>query len=225
MDDTPRPDLVEEVRVRVPLPIVIPGVAIVVIGLVAFGVSQILLNVPKHVAVALALVMAVNVLGACAYVALKPTPMTSGTWAELFVVLTYPVVIGVVLTQTGIAGAETGHEEHPPGAGGEGGNHAPQNPAEPTSEVAITAVPSLKWDTDALAVNASEPLTVTVDNEDTSVHNFSIYEDDTLEKEIFIGEEVAANASIEEDVDPLKKGEYYFQCDYHPSMNGTLTAE
>src|SRR5918992_2166809 len=116
MDDTPRPDLVEEVRVRIPLPIVIPGVAVIVIGLVAFGVSRILLNVPKQVAVALALVMALNVLGACAYVALKPTPMTTATWAELFVVLTYPVVIGVVLTQTGIAGAGEGH--------GEEGGHA-----------------------------------------------------------------------------------------------------
>jgi plastocyanin len=223
MDETPRPDLVEEVRVRIPLPIVIPAVAVAVIGLVAFGVSRILLNVPKNVAVALALVMAVNVLGACAYVALKPTPMTSATWAELFVVLTYPLVIGIVLTQTGIAGAE-GHGEgaHPvateSAAGGNGGGGGP------SSELTITAA-NLAWDTDALAVNADEPFTVTVENEDTAVHNFSIYEDDTLETDFFIGKDVAANATVEEEVDPLKEGEYYFQCDYHPSMNGTLSAE
>jgi hypothetical protein len=190
-DESPRPDLVEEVRVRVPLPIVIPGVAVVVIGLVAFGVSRILLNVPKNVAVALALVMAVNVLGACAYVALKQTPMTAGTWAELFVVLTYPIVIGIVLTQTGVAGAEGhGEEPHPvasesPGTG---------NGGAPSSALTITAV-NLEWDTDALAVNAEEPFTVTVENEDTAVHNFSIYEDDTLAKDLFIGQDVAANAS------------------------------
>lgn len=221
MDDTPRPDLVEEVRVRVPLPIVIPGVAVIVIGLVAFGVSRILLNVPKHVAVALALVMAVNVLGACAYVALKPTPMTSGTWAELFVVLTYPFIIGAVLTQTGVAGAE-GHGE------GGGGGHAVESPAPqdqgPSSDLEITAV-QVEWDTDALAATADEPLNVTVVNEDTVVHNFSVYEDDTLEQELFIGKDVAAGATLEEEVDPLKKGEYFFQCDYHPSMNGTLTVE
>jgi plastocyanin len=221
MDETPRPDLVEEVRVRIPLPIVIPGVAIIVIGLVAFGVSRILLNVPKHVAVALALAMAVNVLGACAYVALKPTPMTSATWAELFVVLTYPVIIGAVLTQTGIAGAE-GHGEEG------GGGHAVETTAPPTegpsSELEITAA-ALEWDTDTLAATAEEPLTLTVTNEDSAVHNFAIYGDDTVENVAFIGKDVAANATVEEEIDPLKKGEYYFQCDYHPSMNGTLTVE
>jgi plastocyanin len=188
--------------------------------LVAFGVSRILLNVPKHVAVALALVMAVNVLGACAYVALKSTPMTSATWAELFVVLTYPIIIGIVLTQTGIAGSEEHGGEHAAPAKSE----APANPGAPSSEVAITAA-GLAWDTEALAVTANEPLTVAVENDDTAVHNFSIYEDESLDKEIVIGDDVAAGSTIEEEVDPLKEGEYYFQCDYHPSMSGTLTAE
>jgi plastocyanin len=220
MDDTPRPDLVEEVRVRVPLPIVIPAVAVIVIGAVAFGISRILLNVPSHVAVALALVMAVNVLGACAYVALKPTPMTSGTWAELFVVLTYPVIIGIVLTQTGIAGSE----EHAAAAPHEGQQQTQAAPAEPTAELQIAAV-DLEWDTEELLAVADEPLTVAVENEDPTPHNFSIYEDDSLEKELFIGENIAPSASSEEEIDPLAAGEYYFQCDLHPSMNGTLTAE
>lgn len=220
MDETPRPDLVEEVRVRIPLPIVIPLAAIAVIGVVAFGISRILLNVPKHVAVALALVMAINVLGACAYVALKPTRMTSATWAELFIVLTYPVIIGIVLTQTGIAGTSEGHgEEAPPGV-----IHEEPPPDGPATDVTIVAA-DLEWDTEALSVVADETLTVTVENEDPAVHNFSIYEDDSLAKELLIGKDVAPNATVEEEVEPLKKGEYYFQCDYHPSMAGTLVAE
>lgn len=220
MDDTPRPDLVEEVRIRVPLPIVIPGVAVLVIGLLAFGFAQILLNVSKHVAVALALVMAVNVLGACAYVALKPTKMTSATWAELFVVLTYPIIIGVVLTQTGIAGTSDEHEEgHAPTAVE---SEAP--PGEPSTEIALTAV-DIAWDKEELTVVAGEPLTVTVDNEDPTPHNFSIYEDESLDTDIYIGDNIAASASFEAEIDPLKKGEFYFQCDLHPAMRGTLTAE
>jgi plastocyanin len=220
MDDSPRPDLVEEVRVRIPLPIVIPAVAILVIGLAAFGISRILLNVSPHVAVALALVMAVNVLGACAYVALKPTKMTSASWGELFVVLMYPVIIGAVLTQTGIAGTSSEHEgEHAP-TGAE--SEAPPN--EPTTEIALTAV-DIAWDKSELTVVAGEPLTVTVENEDPTPHNFSIYEDDSLENDFYVGDNIAASASSEDEVDPLKKGEYYFQCDLHPAMNGTLTAE
>lgn len=219
MEDSPRPDLVEEVRVRVPLPIVIPAVAVFVIGALAFGFSRILLNVPKHVAVALALVMAVNVLGACAYVALKPSRMTSATWAELFVVLTYPIIIGVVLTQTGIAGTGEEHEAAPPPV-----EKSEAPPSEPSSEVALTAA-EFKWDKSELSVVADEPLTVSIDNEDPTPHNFSIYEDDSLATDLFVGENIPASGSFDEEVDPLPKGEYYFQCDLHPTMNGTITAE
>jgi plastocyanin len=211
--DTPRPDLVEEVRVRVPLPIVIPIGALVVIGGVAFGFSRILLNVPKHVAVALALVMAMNVLGACAYVALKQR-MTSATWAELFIVLTYPIIIGVVLTQTGIVDNGGGGESKPPAA----------SESEAPGGTALVAS-GLQWDTDALSTAADKPFTVTVENQDTTVHNFSVYEDDSLDKELFKGKDVPGGSTVDEDVDALPKGGYYFQCDYHPSMNGTLTVK
>jgi plastocyanin len=214
--DSPRPDLVEEVRLRVPLPIVIPLGALVVIGGVAFGFSRILLNVPKHVAVALALVMAANVLGACAYVALKQR-MSAATWAELFIVLTYPVIIGIVLTQTGIVS----------NSGGEGGGEpAPAaTQAEQTGGTALTAS-GLAWDKTELTTDAEKPFTVAVSNEDTVVHNFSVYDGkDANGEQLFKGQDVSPGGSVDEDVDALPKGSYYFQCDYHPAMNGTLTAE
>jgi plastocyanin len=215
--ESPRPDLVEEVRLRVPLPIVIPLGALAVIAAVAIGFSRILLNVPSHVAVALALVMAANVLGACAYVALKQR-MTAATWAELFIVLTYPIIIGIVLTQTGIVSNSGGGEE------GGGAPVAEESAAPEGGGTALTAS-GLAWDTDTLSTDADKPFTVTVTNEDTVVHNFSVYEDDSLDKEFLKGEDVSAGATVDEDVDALPKGEYYFQCDYHPAMNGTLTAE
>jgi plastocyanin len=146
--------------------------------------------------------------------------MTSATWAELFVVLTYPIIIGIVLTQTGIAGTEEHGEEKVVAEE----SAAPAEGGAPSSDLAITAA-SLAWDEDTLAASAGEPLTITVENEDTTVHNFSIYEDDSLAKELYIGEDAPPNGSVEEKVDPLKKGEYYFQCDYHPSMNGSLVVE
>lgn len=212
--DTPRPDLVEEVRVRVPLPIVIPIGALVVIAGVAFGFSRILLNVPKHVAVALALVMAMNVLGACAYVALKQR-MTSATWAELFIVLTYPIIIGVVLTQTGIVDNS--------GGGGEGKPPAASESQAPAGTALVAS--GLQWDTDALSTAPDKPFTVNVENQDSTVHNFSIYKDDSLDDQLFKGQDVPGGATVDEDVDALPKGAYYFQCDYHPSMNGTLTVK
>lgn len=215
MDDTPRPDLVEEVRVRVPLPIVIPVGALIVIGGIAFGFSRILLNVPKHVAVALALVMAANVLGACAYVALKER-MSAATWAELFIVLTYPIIIGIVLTQTGIVDNSGGADAKPAPA-------ATQEAAAGGTELTAS---SLQWSTDSLSTAADKPFTVTVTNEDTTTHNFSVYDgQDATGKQLFKGQDVSAGATVDEDVDPLPKGSYYFQCDYHPAMNGTLTVK
>jgi plastocyanin len=215
--DSPRPDLVEEVRIRVPLPIVIPLGALVVIAGVAFGFSRILLNVPKHVAVALALVMAANVLGACAYVALKER-MTAATWAELFIVLTYPIIIGIVLTQTGIVGNSSGSEGGAPPA-------AESSEAPAAGGTALTGS-GLSWDTDNLSTAADKPFTVSVTNDDTVVHNFSIYDgEDATGKQLFKGKDVPAGSTVDEDVDGLPKGAYYFQCDYHPAMNGTLTTE
>lgn len=83
----------------------------------------------------------------------------------------------------------------------------------------------LAFDADELTAPADKPFTVTIDNHDTTIHNFSIYEDDSAEKQLFKGEDVGADGSTDESVEPLAKGSYYFQCDYHPSMNGTLTTE
>jgi plastocyanin len=57
-------------------------------------------------------------------------------------------------------------------------------------------------------------------------HNFSIYEDDSASKELFVGSEVAGGASTDYEIPALDKGEYFFRCDLHPSsMIGTVTIE
>src|SRR5687768_15714446 len=107
-----------EVRFRVPLPIVIPLGALLVIAAVAIGVSRILLSVPKEVAVVVALALAANVLIACTLLALKPQE-SRWSWAELIVVATYPLVIGIVLANLGLGtGVHAGEEPHKSGGVG-----------------------------------------------------------------------------------------------------------
>jgi plastocyanin len=92
-------------------------------------------------------------------------------------------------------------------------------------QLEVTAA-SLAFDTDQLTVPADKPFTIHLQNDDSAVHNLSIYEGDSAEgEEILIGQDAAPNGVAEESVDALPKGSYYFQCDYHPSMSGTLTAE
>lgn len=207
-----RPDLAAGMRVHVPLIIAIPLGALVVIGGAAFGFSRILLSLEKEAATAVALMMAANILIACAIVASKPR-MDSVTLAELFVVVTYPIVIGIVLAQIGFGG---GGEAH-----GEQAAHA----AEGSGGTAISAA-GVAFDKDTLTLPAGEETTLPFDNQDSVAHNLAIYEDDSASKELFVGAEVAGGASIDYEIPALDKGEYFFRCDLHPSsMIGTVTVE
>ena len=207
-----RPDLMAGVRFRVPLVFVIPIVAIVVIAAVAFGFAQVLLNLPKEAATIVALALAMNILGACAVVALRRRT-DAATMGELLVVVTYPVVIGVVLAIIGFGTGEGAAEGHGKEAGGGG---------EATT---ITAA-SVQFNTDSLTLPADEEVGLEFVNDDSVEHNFSIYEDDSAEEALFTGQNIGAGASTTYNIPPLDKGKYFFRCDLHPTaMTGTVTVE
>lgn len=201
-----RPDLVAGVRVRVPLIIAIPIGALVVIGGAAFGLSRILLALEPEAATAVAMMMAINILIACGIVANKPR-LDAVTLAELVVVMTYPIVIGIVLAQIGFGGA---------------GDIKPVTPQ--ATGLALSAS-GVAFDTKELAFKAGAETTLPFNNEDAVIHNFSIYEDDSASKDLFVGQEVAAGSSVRFTIPALDKGEYFFRCDIHPSMSGTVLVD
>lgn len=209
--------LSEEVRFRVPLPFVIPLVSLLMIALVTVGLSRILLSVPKEAAVIIALAVASNVLIAGAVIANRPESARS-SWPELLIVFTYPIIVGAVLAQMNIGGEEHAAAEEAGGqalaeaeGGGPGLNIAAQN---------------LEFSSDTITLPAGEETTLAFENEDASSiqHNVAIYEKEGG-KELFPGEVIPGGQSITYDVPALDKGEYYFQCDVHPGMNGTVTVE
>lgn len=217
-DDSLRPDLTTEVRVKVPLPLVIPLGALAVIAIVAIGFSRILLAVPKEAATMLAIVAAANVLGAFAYAALRPK-MQPVTMAELGIIVLYPVIIGLAIAQFDF-GAEHDTalaENAGAGAAAEGG--APSGPT-----TAITAS-GLAFDLDTIVLEAKKPTEIEFTNEDSAPHNLSIYDGtDASGEHLFEGEQVTATTTTYEFKAP-PAGEYYFQCDVHPDMHGTVTSE
>ena len=206
-----RPDLVAGVRVRVPLIVAIPIGALVVIGGAAYGFSRILLALEPEAATAVALMMAVNVLIACAIVAYKPR-LDAVTLAELVVVMTYPIVIGIVLAQIGFGEGAAAHGAEHGAAAAEGG--------------AVTlSASNAAFDTKELDFAAGEATVLPFSNDDSLPHNFSIYEDDSASKDLFKGAEVPGGSSTEYDIPALDKGEYFFRCDIHPSMSGSVVVE
>ena len=213
MSQTETP-LSHEVRFKVPLPIVVPIGALVAIALVTFGMSRILLSVPKEVAVIVAIAIGANILIAGAFVANRPEH-ARGSWAELAIVAAYPLVIGIVLANLGL-----------------GAGHAPEEAEHGGSEAAAAggggsavSAANVAFDTDTLELEAKTESTIPFANEDSAEHNISIYEDDSASKELFKGDVIPGGQEITYEIPALPKGEYYFQCDVHPAMNGTVTVQ
>ena len=81
----------------------------------------------------------------------------------------------------------------------------------------------LAFDTDQIELPADVPSSITLDNQDAGTdHNIAIYPDDTLGEPLFEGELITGPATEAYPVPPLEAGSYYFLCDVHPSMNGTV---
>lgn len=218
-DDSLRPDLTTEVRLKVPLPLVIPLGALAVIAVVAIGFSQILLAVPKEAATMLAIVAATNVLGAFAYAALRPK-MQPVTMAELGVIVLYPVIIGLAIAQF-----DFGSEHHAAAGEHAGGGAAAEGGAPAAGPTTAVVAEGLVFDTDAIVLEAKKPASIEFENLDSAPHNIAIYQDESAADSIFKGEQISGPDSITYEFDAPKAGEYYFRCDVHPDMDGSVTAE
>ena len=213
----PQTGMSGEVRFKVPLAVVLPLVALLVIGLLAVGFALILLSLEPAAATTLALVMAANVLGACAFYALRPDTARR-RWPELAAVVLYPLLIGIAVAQTGFLSEEEAE-------GGGGGTEAA--PGGGTTVVAQNTA----FDVEEITVGAGEDYTGTLENADSVVHNIAFYEseEDTSDPEaaFYTSDDAGGGESVEfEFTAPDEPGDFPFLCDYHPTtMTGTLIVE
>ena len=210
----PEEPLVGEVRFRVPLPIVIPFLSLLLIAALAIGFGSVLLSVPSEAATVIATVTAINIMGACAFIALR-SKVASTSYMELLAIVMYPVLIGVVIANVGI-----GESSHGEGSGGGGG----ESPPPPTNGLVVSAA-NVAFDTTEITLAAGKAQALEFNNEDTLEHNISVYEDDSAAKDLFTGEIIPGGSSTTYDIEIPDPGEFYFQCDVHPNMNGAVTAE
>lgn len=133
----------------------------------------------------------------------------------LYLLIPLVAVFFLVNNQDELAGGSEAAGGHGEAAGGEG--------AEGGGGLTISAA-NIQFDTDQLTIPADgAPLQFI--NDDTAEHNVAIYEDDSASEEIFVGQIIPGGQQITYEVPGHEPGDYYFQCDVHPSMDGTATFE
>ena len=193
------------------LPILIPLVALAVIGLVLFGFSRIMLAISHNAATVVALVVAAGIVATAAFVASRQR-VTGGSLLSMV-----GVTAGIAMMMGGVALVAVGPEKT-----AEGGGEA--------QVVALAAPPGAAadgFDTDTLAVKADAPIALEFDNQDPNVpHNVVIFDGpDEQAPELFKGELVTGPAKMTYQVDALPAGSYFFHCEVHPStMQGVIDA-
>ena len=133
----------------------------------------------------------------------------------MYVLIPLVAIVFLIGSEDSLGGDEGGEGAAPVespggGGGGEGG--------------LSIAASQLQFSDDTLEVPADEEFTLEFANEDTVEHNVAIYEEEGG-TEIFVGDVVGGGESTSYQVDAIPKGEAYFQCDLHPGMNGTVTAQ
>ncbi|HJR45446.1 MAG TPA: cupredoxin domain-containing protein [Actinomycetota bacterium] len=132
----------------------------------------------------------------------------------LYLLIPALAVFFLVSNETELAGGSEGGETQEQGGGGEGGGG-----------LTISAA-NVAFDTDTLTIPADGGELLFVNDDSPSVpHNVAIYEDDSAETEIFVGDQIPGGQEITYQIPSHEPGEYYFQCDVHPAMNGTATFE
>jgi plastocyanin len=98
----------------------------------------------------------------------------------------------------------------------------PECPAG-TEAVTVCAFDDQAFVPGSLRLPANEPVALAFDNEDTGVqHNVAIYGDESAEESLFVGDLIDGPATVTYDVPPLDAGSYFFRCDVHPQMNGSV---
>ena len=75
-----------------------------------------------------------------------------------------------------------------------------------------------------LTVTSGKAFSLTLDNKDSAPHNVAIYKDSSAAEKVSIGEIVTSSKATQQ-VPALEKGQYFFRCDVHHEMTGTIVAQ
>jgi plastocyanin len=101
---------------------------------------------------------------------------------------------------------------------------APAAPSGPVADGPTIVAKDMKFQTSSVEVKAGSNVTIHFDNQDTVPHNVAIYTDSSASSPLSVGQ-VVTSAKSDQVVPALKAGTYFFRCDVHHDMTGTIVAK
>jgi plastocyanin len=129
----------------------------------------------------------------------------------------HPTMSGIVAVVEGGGGGGPPPPTATPGGGGGGGGGGTATPSTVTAQ-------GLAFSTAEIALPPDAPSTIHFENKDAGVsHDIAIYTDSSLGTNLFRGQIITGPASIDYSIPALKPGTYYFHCEVHPTMHGSVT--
>ena len=100
---------------------------------------------------------------------------------------------------------------------------APAAPSGPVADGPTIVAKDMKFQTTSVEVKAGTNVTVHFDNQDSAPHNVAIYTDSGAGTPVSVGQ-VVTSSKADQVVPALKAGSYFFRCDVHHDMTGTIVA-
>ena len=76
-------------------------------------------------------------------------------------------------------------------------------------------------DASVIQATAGEDFTLTLVNDDSAPHNWALYTEEGGDT-IVTGDVAEPGETVTVDVSGLDEGTYFFKCDIHPEMNGSV---
>jgi plastocyanin len=112
----------------------------------------------------------------------------------------------------------------PADSGGDGSDNAGGGTVAVVDGVVELSADNLEYDASVIQASAGEAFTIRFTNNDSAPHNVAIYTEEGG-TEIANSDPINQGEILEVQVPAQDAGTYYFQCDIHPDMNGTVVVE
>ena len=99
---------------------------------------------------------------------------------------------------------------------------APTPPASISPDALQISSNDLKFSTDRLEAEAGTAFQIVYENQEAAPHNVAIYTDEAASTKILAEEPFGGPKTVVYEVPALDPGTYFFRCDLHTNMKGTL---